>query len=135
MNNQLIYDLLVTRLRTVAGLLPLQLENTSNDTSKPFSRATLIRTKPEPASLGRNGQDIHSGSLLVDLYTPTNTGTTTVNALADAVIAAFPRGLRLTSGAIKLRIMTAYRETGGREFDKFHNAPVVVEWTLVLPAS
>lgn len=134
--NQTLYDLLIERLQTVAELPALQLENTNIDPQgKAFSRATLIRTRPSQGSVGASGRDRHSGLLQVDLFVPLGTGTTAANAIADEVISTFPRGLTLTSGALNLHVVRAYRETGGRLLDKFHQVPVSIEWWSMQPAS
>lgn len=135
--NQALYDLLVDRLRTVPNLPPLQTENTNIDPAgKAFSRATLIRTRPTQLSLGTTGQDLHSGLLQVDLYVPVGAGTSIPNTVADAVIAAFPRGLTLTAEDIRVHVRQSYRETGGRGLnDKFHAVPVAIEWSTSRPAA
>jgi hypothetical protein len=132
--NEAIYQALITKLKTVPGLPPLQLENTLAKVSDKtaFSRATLIRTRPQQLTMGVTGSDLHAGLLQVDLFVPLNTGTTAVNTLADAVIAAFPRGTTLPVGARQVRIRMAYRETAGRMNDQFHQVPVVVEWQSVI---
>lgn len=129
--NQATYDALVTRLKTVSGLYPLLEENQVAQAKTAMTRATLIRSRPEQISVGVTGRDLHSALFQVDLLVPANTGTTAVNALADLIIAAFPRGLILTVGSKWLHIITSYRETAGRLNDQYHQVPVVIEVKLV----
>ena len=94
---QAITDALINRLKTVTGLPSLQLENTVATPKGAFTRATQIYARPTQATIGRNGRDRHEGLLQVDIFVPVNTGTAAANALADSVVAAFPRGLALTA--------------------------------------
>ena len=131
--NELVYSTLVTRLLTVAGIFPLLKENQVLTAKGPFSRATLIRSRPDQLSVGITGRDLHRALLQVDLLVPVNTGTALSNSLADAVIAMFPRGLQLVAGSRILHIITSYRETGNRSTnDQYHITPVVIEVNLVV---
>lgn len=130
--NEALYQALIARLKTVSGLPKLQVENTVAKANGEFTRATLIRTRPQQLSVGVNGRDLHVGLMQVDIFVPVNTGTSQANTIADSVIAAFPRGLTLNAGDNRVHIRTAYRETASRLNDQFHQVPVVVEWQLVL---
>ena len=125
--NQAIYDALVIRLQTVPGLYPLLKENQVIQAKSSMARATLIRSRPAQLSVGVTGKDLHRALFQVDLFVPVNTDTTAVNALADAVISIFPRGLMLSIGSRWLHIITSYRETAGRLNDQLHQVPVVIE--------
>lgn len=129
--NEAAYIALVTRLSTVTGLYPLLKENQVLQAKGSFSRATLIRSRPNQLTVGVTGRDLHRALFQIDLMVPVNTGTTTVNSLADAVISMFPRGLELTAGSRVLHIITSYRETAGRVNDQYHSVPVIVEVALV----
>lgn len=130
--NEAIYQALVAQLKTVAGLPTLQLENTVIQPKGAFTRATLIRARPSQLTVGATGKDLHGGLFQVDIFVPVNTGTTSANALADQIIAAFPRGTALVAGSAIVHVRIAYRETAGRMNDQFHQVPVVVEWQAIV---
>ena len=134
MSYQAIQSLLVERLKTVDGLPTLQEENTKNvaRTGVPFSRATLIQSRATPATIGASGRDERSGLLQVDLFVPQDTGVSAVNALADAVVAHFPRGLSLTQDDTSVQVVLAWRETGTRHKEPFYGVPVIVQWRTIV---
>jgi hypothetical protein len=127
MNSEAIYQALITRLKTVSDLPPLQLENTVIQARSSFSRATLMRPRPATLTIGITGKDLHQDIMQVDIFHAVNTGTEAAASLADAVIAAFPRGLELTAGDTIIHIRKSFRETAVRLNDQLHNTPVVIE--------
>ena len=128
-----IQDLLVNHLKTLVVLPTLQEENTRNigKTGVSFSRATMLHTRPQQASVGINGKDAFSGLFQIDLFVPIDSGTADVNTLADTVVEHFPRGLTLTLGNVYVHIQLAWRETGSR-FETFYNCPVVIQWQCIV---
>ena len=128
----IIQSLLDTQLQSLSGLPPLQLENTVNigKTGVSFSRATLLPAAKSQASVGISGQDLIRGIYQVDLFVPQDTGSASVNALADSVVDHFPRGLALASGEVVVHINTASRLTGGR-MEPFYSVPVQVQWSCI----
>jgi hypothetical protein len=132
MSTESIYQALITQLKTVTGLPPLQTENTTMQAKGSFSRATVIRSRPDTLTVGVTGRDLHTAILQVDVFVPLNIGSEAANALADAVIAAFPRGLELTADGDVIHIIKAYRATALRLNDAFHHIPVSVEHRVVI---
>jgi len=126
-----VQDLLTDHLATVPGLPPLQEENTRNQvkSTTAFSRVTLLPASAVQLTVGQHGRDRVEGLLQVDLFHPIDTGIAAPNALADAVVAHFPRGTTLTDGATTVHVGTVSRLTGGR-IEAFYQTPVQVRWAI-----
>lgn len=127
-----IQSLLDTHLATVPDLPPLQLENTRNiaQTGQPFSRATLATTEATSAS---NISTRFGGLYVIDLYFPQDTGVSTSNAMADAVIAHFWNVAqhRLEGDGVIVQLGRAWRESVGRR-EPFYALQVKVRWHALL---
>lgn len=133
MTDQQMYAALVAQLQTVDGLPKLQTENTGIilEGETVFVRATNLYTRPSQLTVGATGRDLHQGIFQVDVFVPTDIGTTTANGLVEKIISAFPRGLQLGSGVEKIRIRMVYRSTALRLNDQFHQVPVSIEWAAI----
>lgn len=135
MNFTAIQAILDTQLKTVVGLPTLQLENTQNVgiTGKAFSRATLLPARSYQMNVGPGGTMQLLGLYQIDLFYPINTGVSTINAMVDAVIAAFPKGFLTDADGVVVQIDVSWRETG-RRVEQFYSVPVAVSWTCIRPA-
>lgn len=90
-----IYNALTTQLLTATGLPPLASPNiVFRPGNSAWCRATLLPAEPEDGSIGVNGFDWDRGLYQVDIFSPLNRGQAL--GAADAAMAVFPRGLRLT---------------------------------------
>jgi hypothetical protein len=133
MNYDKIQKQLDDHLKTYAGLPTLQLENTQilAKTGKDFCRASLITPRPTRATLGLSGRDRLIGLYQIDLFTSLNTGSSTINVLADDLVAHFPRSLILSQDDCTVTMRMTWRETGARA-TQFYSAAVIVEWECVM---
>lgn len=133
MSYERIHQLLDTHLSSYSGLPPLQKENTQEmaKTGRNFVRSSLILSRPSRATLGTSGRDRLVGLYQIDLFTPLNTGTPQMNALADGLVAHFPRSLILHDGDITINMRMTWRETGARA-TQFYSTAVMVEWECIL---
>lgn len=124
---------LVNKLQTLTGLPPLQAENTRNigKAGQTFVRATLLPAATQQLSVGVNGRDQLSGLFQVDIFIPQDTGVSPANALADQIIAHFPRGTVLTEAGVTTHVQRAWRQTGGR-VETFYQVPVVIQWVAIV---
>ena len=130
MSYQVIHQLLDAQLATVPGLPSFQAENkrTKAGSTSAFSRSTLLPARPDLLSIGVNSVAELRGLYQVDLYYPTGEGTANADAMADAIVAAFPRSVQLESGAVNVRVRMVWRQAA-QVIDTFYSCPVVVEWT------
>lgn len=121
------------QLATVTGLPELQRENTrlnrGGRATTPFTRATFLPGQATQLTVGQNGVNRYSGLYQVDLFYPMDTGAATINAMADSVLAAFPRATVL-GDEFKVHCTIAWREAGRRD-EPFYAVPVLVQWTTI----
>jgi hypothetical protein len=100
-------DALSTRLNTTPGIYATQYDGTAS--VKPIPSVGYVEKDFSPSTataitVGPNGTVERTGLYVVRLYSPSNGGTA-LDALADAVLAVFPRYLDLAvSGGFVLRI-------------------------------
>lgn len=135
MSRSIVRSLINSHVSSIVGLPPLQLENTANVgvTGQPFSRLTLIPSATRQVSVGAHGKDMAVGLAQLDLFFPKDLGTAGPDALADIVIAAFPRGLTLfdLEKNVYVHFKTPSLRTGYL-FESFYCLPVTVEWSSVI---
>lgn len=135
MSRAIIRSLLNDHVDSIVGLPPIQYENTPNigQTGKPFTRVTNIPANTLQVSAGINGKDRALGLLQIDLFFPTDLGTINSELMADAVIAAFPRGLTLTHEDTNTVVhFKSPSVRVGYTFEPFYCLPITVEWSSVL---
>jgi hypothetical protein len=125
-----IQTLLDEQLATVAGLPTLSKENTRNEpkTNVPYSRSTLLPT--ESIALSTH-TDEYQGLYQIDLFYPQSKGVADGAGAADAVIAAFKRGLELGDDSLRVHVRMSWREVA-LPFQQFYNVPVMVRWSCLL---
>ncbi len=130
MNYDIVRTLLKTQLLTVANLPALQDENTQIAPAKGalWSRLSLLTAEPNAISVGPNGLDEHQGLAQVDLFYPQGAGTSASNAMAAAVMAAFPRGFRVMSGVDNVLTRMVYQQTA-YQAESWYVVPVVIRWS------
>lgn len=124
-----IQALLEAQVATVVGLPLYQMENTriSPVAGSPWCRSTFLPARTVQETVGMNGRNRLSGLFQIDLFYPSDKGTATANAMTDLVIAAFPRGLQLTSSGVTVLVETSWREAAYK-VEQYYNTPVVLKW-------
>lgn len=129
MSYSLVQSSIVTHLKTLTNLPPMQEENVHFTPGTSWCRVTLLPAKTQQVTLGLHGSDRLMGLAQCDLFVPVGTGVGAVNALADQVVAHFPRGFTLTEDDLVIHIHRVWRQTGGIGPQKFYGVPVVIEWS------
>ena len=121
--------LLENNLAAVTGLPLYQKENTriTPGANEPWVRSTFLPARTFMQSIGITGTNTLHGMLQIDLFYPIDKGTATSNAMADLVIAAFPRGLQLSSLGMTVICELSWREAASR-IEQYYSTPVVVKW-------
>jgi len=74
----------------------MNLSSIPNFTTRTFVRSTLVPSTTTVETLGNAGYVKVNGLYAIDVIGPMDKGYLTVKPLADLVLAAFPRGLKLT---------------------------------------
>ena len=90
-------------------------------------RPTLLPAQRRAAGLGAAAPDLLSGVYQVSLFAPAGQGWGPARALADALLAHFPRGATLASGGLRLNL----NRSGclpAPEHEHWYHLPVVVSW-------
>lgn len=128
-----IHSLLEDAVAAITTIPTLQRANTRNDTTKPFTRFTLIPSETAAETVGLNGKNRWQGIAQVDVFVPVDSGTATVLGYADDIIEAFPRSLVLTSGAISVQTEMASVLTQGI-INKFWTLSVQIRWRALIAA-
>lgn len=101
-------------------------------TGTSWVRMTLIPFTSRPAVRGPTPQILHTGSFVVDLFTPEGGGAAEAETLADAVRARFNVDTVLTSGSANVRFR--YSERGQGVVDSpWYRLPVDVRWYCYEP--
>jgi hypothetical protein len=129
MNYDTLRGLLDTQLQTVSALPMLQTENTRITVSPkaPWTRATLLPAEPADLGIGPSAWIGYRGLYQVCLFYPKATGTTTANAIAQAVQQALPRGFMASSGDVQVIVEMSWQETA-YTVDDWYCVPVSVRW-------
>ena len=128
LNYDNIRGLLVTQIQTVQGLPQLQNENTRiTPGALNWCRASLLPAEPNALTVGPNGQNEHQGLLQLDLFYPQDSGTSTPNAMASAVMAALPRGYIAVNGSTNVHVRMVHQQTA-YQLERWYVVPVVVRW-------
>ena len=123
-------ELINTHVQAIAGLPPVQLENTPNigKTGQAFTRVTVAPLRATELTMGLTGQDLVRGVVRIDLFFPQNKGTAEAAALADTVVAAFPRGLYLADADVLLNFGPPSVDVGAI-VEPFYILPILVEYS------
>jgi len=125
-----VYTALTDQLKTVTSLPRFVDQNEVFQPSRAsWSRATLLPSEPTPGAIGAGGFDWENGLYQVDIFTPLNS--TVTSTVPDAVIAAFPRALRLTVDGYdnKLEVQRCWL-SATRQDTSWHIQSVTVRWLL-----
>jgi hypothetical protein len=120
---------IVTHLKTLTSLPPMQEENVTFTPGTSWCRVTLLPARTQQVTLGLHGSDQLMGLAQCDLFVPVGSGVDAVNALADLVVAHFPRGTTLSTDTVTVHTHQVWRQTGGIGPQKFYGVPVVIEWS------
>lgn len=125
---------LVAQLKTVSGLPALQEENTRY-TANPktaWCRATFLPAVAQSESLGVSGRKQIAGLFQVDLFFPTDVGTTAANAMTDAVVAAFSTTVNLSNSGVRVYLSNSQRRAA-TSYQNHYQIPVTVTWQAFVP--
>ena len=96
-------------------------------TGTPYQAAYLMPATPENPTVGDTFYR-EQGIFQVSLFYPLLEGTGAVDARAELIRAAFPRGESMTSGGVTVRISrTPEVGQGRRDGDRWH-VPVKIRW-------
>ncbi len=90
-------------------------------------RETFLPGEPTAAAIGEGSANRHVGVYALDVFWTKGNGAEAAEAEADRIIAAFPRGLALTTADGIVRITKSYRAPSNEEPDLYH-VPVRVFW-------
>lgn len=102
-------------------------------TTKLGVRSTLIPAKTAVETLGPNGYVSVRGNYAIDVFGQVNTGSTQVQLLSDAILAAFPRSmiLALTNGdqvQVQVSGPSVNTNQGGWTMGKLYARQIIVEY-------
>lgn len=112
------------------GGLPVALEN---DDYKPNMATPYLASRNEPnptaqSSLGPSGQDLHTGSYIIEIKYPSHTGRASLTKKADEINQVFKSGADITWSGQCVRIIATSISiigiTGG-----WAVLPVTVQWS------
>jgi len=122
--------LLEGNLANIAGSPAIQLENTVyNDTGDPWLRATLLPATSQLMTIGVGAQKKMQGLYQVDCICPEDLGSAQAHQLADAVVDAYPIGLRLTDGTTTVIIELA-SALPALPLLTYYYVPVQIQWSV-----
>lgn len=129
-NGQDIRGALQAVLETITGFPPANQRGYdgklfSGTPGVPWARIALMTTGGMPFSL--NDSDVEYGLFQVSLFYPPNAGTAAVEAMADAVRAAYSARLPLIKGSARVHVQGVRRGPLLPEADAIQ-APVTVSW-------
>jgi hypothetical protein len=124
-----IYNALMAGVNSAVLTMPIAWENQDEDPSipMPFCQVSLLPYGVEPASLGPEGYNKHTGTVLLTLHYPLGEGPMNALAVIDQVATALKRGTTLTSGTAIVTIESVWRPPPayGKAWVKF---PVQIRW-------
>lgn len=132
MNYTTIQTTLDAVVAAISGIPAITTENnlTKVVAGKPFSRTTLIPARPNVLTVGTSGRDELIGIFQIDLFYPIASGSSAASAMADAVVAAFPRTYDVAAGSSRLRVTQSWREVG-RVIEQMYVIPVTLAWSCI----
>lgn len=88
----------------------------------------VIPNQPEVASLGEDGQDIHTGLLQINLNYPAGAGAGAAKAKATAIRDYFYAGRAFAYSGQSVEIVSAGRSAVGRNVDSWYQLIVTISW-------
>lgn len=133
MSQVLIRKALELKIKAVAAALPTPLsiawENApfDPDTSKPYLKVQLVPAETENPSFGGSHQRKH-GTFNVIVRYPEGSGPAGAEATAEAIIAAFPRGLIIPSTGFSVQIDNTPSITAAQISQGWYMVPVPIRY-------
>jgi Bacteriophage related domain of unknown function len=127
-----IQNLLDAHVTSITGVPTLQEENTlynATGSISPWVRGTLLPAQSQMVSIGVSAMKKVRGLYQVDCFYPQGQGSTAGRTMADAVVSAFPIGLRLTDGVVTVICEIASVMSAQNAAGKYVNFPVQVQWS------
>jgi hypothetical protein len=133
MSDVVIRELLRVQLNSVSAWFETAWENVSYKPTinTPYQAVWLLPSETENPSYGGGiGQRLERrpGILQVSLFYPSNEGPENAAIRAEAIKAAFPRGLTLTSGSLRVLIMRSPFSSAGRPQGGWYMLPVSIPY-------
>jgi hypothetical protein len=124
---------LVTRLEALSLSQSISYENIqfSPPSDDIWLRFNFIPTNTLPVTLGQGGDDEAVGMAQIDVFAPTNTGTSEPYALAEIVKNTFVVGNIFEYNTTKVRITSTRIDIIGTIENQYHIA-VTVNWSAYL---
>jgi hypothetical protein len=115
----------------IEGLPPTYGPNEVNKAARsPFTRTTLLPSRPNRLSVGVTGVDELIGLYQVDLYYPMGTGSADAIQWADQIVALFPRTWMVNIDGKQLRVTECWLEAG-REVNNWYATSVMLSWSAI----
>ena len=133
MSDVVIRELLRVQLNSVSASFETAWENVSYKPiiNTPYQAAWLLPAEVEnPSYGGGTGQRLerHPGILQVSIFYPSNAGPEPAAIRAEVIKAAFPRGLTLSSGSLRVLIMRSPFSSAGRPQGAWYMVPVSIPY-------
>lgn len=128
-----IHRALVATLKTLADGEDLSVawENVpfTPESGEAWLRENFAPDRMAQTTLGSDGHNRLPGIYMIDVFTPVGRGWKDAENLAEAVLAAFPRGAVLTDTdtGVQVRVERSYR-TAARQEPKWYHVPVTAEF-------
>lgn len=122
-------ELLETRLNANAGGVAVAFENVrfTPINGAPYQFATLLPADTEDPTMG-DGYKRLRGVFQVMLFYPLAAGTQPALTRAQALVAAFPRGLSMQGGAVTVKLLRSPTIGQGRASAAFYELPVTIPY-------
>ena len=120
---------LETKLKAITPAISTAWENVAFEpvTGTPYQAAYVLPAEPANPTMGA-GHYREQGLFQINLFYPSQVGTATAAARAEAIRIAFKRGTTMTSGSIKVIVTaTPYIGQGRTDGDRWM-VPVKIRW-------
>lgn len=130
-----IHSALQGAVAAVSGMPTFYTENSRGTTqAQSWCRFTLLPAETIPLTLGVSGQDQVYGLAQISIFVPMDQGTMRAHAIADAILAAFPRGRMLTKDDLRIRVLRAWVQPGAIDGKSYH-LPVSLRYECFVTVS
>ena len=113
----------------ISGVASVAWPNVPYEGNTPYVRPHIMPAMTD--TVGLSGIDHHMGIIQVDCVVATGGGEIEASALADTVIALFPRGARFTSGSTTVQINKASWASSGQQSPNIYFVPVTIPYEVI----
>lgn len=134
MSERAIRKALEDHLLTMAGSLPLAVENGSYEPTEgvPYQRAAVLRAEPEAVTMGRKLTKEH-GIFQVTLMFPEGEGTGDAEEYAKLIKARFKPVQAITADGVKVQLTEAVHVVSGFPSSGRWAVPISIQWMAYIP--